>query len=157
MLSSLLTEGNARDSTALGGSIVHQRIVAHNHVIEDAFSMLPTSTLKIPPAMRNLLEYSCRPPLNYRCSVAARTGDLAGFAGQETPDPHLLEWDYGHYEGRASVAIHRERPEWKLFRDGCPGGESVLQVTERVYRVVSRLRTLKGDVLIFSIPQRRTT
>jgi probable phosphoglycerate mutase len=88
---------------------------------------------------------------------ALRTCDLAGFAGLATLDRELLEWDYGHYEGRTSVEIHRERPEWELFRDGCPGGESVLQVTERVYRVVSRLRTLKGDVLIFSIPQRRTT
>ena len=46
--------------------------------------------------------------------------------------------------------IHRERPEWEPFRDGCPGGESVPRITERVDRVVSRIRALKGNVLIFS-------
>ena len=81
---------------------------------------------------------------------ALRTCELAGFAGPATLDPDLLEWDYGHYEGRTLAEIHRERPDWELFRDGCPGGESVLQITERADRVVSRLRTLKGNVLIFS-------
>jgi broad specificity phosphatase PhoE len=81
---------------------------------------------------------------------ALRTCELAGFAGVATFDRDLREWDYGHYEGRTLTEIHRERPEWELFRDGCPGGESVLQITERVDRVVSRLRALDGNVLIFS-------
>ncbi len=81
---------------------------------------------------------------------ALRTCELAGFAGPATLDQGLLEWDYGHYEGRTLAQIHRERPEWELFRDGCPGGESVLQITDRVDRVVSRLRSLEGNVLIFS-------
>jgi broad specificity phosphatase PhoE len=81
---------------------------------------------------------------------ALRTCELAGFAGPARPDQDLLEWDYGHYEGRTLAEIHRERPDWELFRDGCPGGESVLQISERADRVVSRVRALKGDVLIFS-------
>jgi probable phosphoglycerate mutase len=81
---------------------------------------------------------------------ALRTCELAGFAALAILDPGLVEWDYGHYEGRTLAEIHRERPEWELFRDGCPGGESVLQITERVDRVVSRLRTLQGNVLLFS-------
>ena len=81
---------------------------------------------------------------------ALRTCELAGFASSATLDADLLEWDYGDYEGRTLAEIHRERPDWELFRDGCPGGESVLQITERVDRVVSRLRMLKGNVLIFS-------
>ena len=81
---------------------------------------------------------------------ALRTCELAGFMGLATLDRDLLEWDYGHYEGRTLADIHRERPEWELFRDGCPGGESVSQITERVDRVVSRLRALEGSVLIFS-------
>jgi broad specificity phosphatase PhoE len=81
---------------------------------------------------------------------ALRTCELAGFAGLATLEPDLLEWDYGHYEGRTLAQIHQERPGWELFRDGCPGGESVLQITERVERVVSRLRAFKGNVLIFS-------
>ena len=81
---------------------------------------------------------------------ARRTCELAGFAGAATLDPDLYEWDYGQYEGRTLVEIHRERPEWEIFRDGCPGGESVLQITERADRVVSRVRALKGNVLLFS-------
>jgi broad specificity phosphatase PhoE len=81
---------------------------------------------------------------------ALRTCELAGFASRAALDPGLLEWDYGDYEGRTLAEIHRERPEWELFRDGCPGGESVLQITERVDQVVSRLRALEGNVLIFS-------
>jgi len=81
---------------------------------------------------------------------ALRTCELAGFAGLARLDQDLLEWDYGHYEGRTLAQIHGERPDWDLFRDGCPGGESVLQITERVDRLVSRLGALGGDVLIFS-------
>ena len=81
---------------------------------------------------------------------AQRTCELAGFAGLATLDRDLLELDYGDYEGRTTAQIRRERPEWELFRDGCPGGESVLKITERADRVVSRLRALEGNVLIFS-------
>ena len=81
---------------------------------------------------------------------ALRTCELAGFAGTATIDRDLLEWDYGHYEGLTLAQIHKERPDWELFRDGCPGGESVLQISERVDRVVSRVRALEGNVLIFS-------
>jgi broad specificity phosphatase PhoE len=81
---------------------------------------------------------------------AHRTCELAGFGAVASLDPDLLEWDYGQYEGRKSVEIHQQRPDWDLFRDGCPGGESVAQISERVDRVVARLRALPGTVLLFS-------
>ena len=81
---------------------------------------------------------------------AKRTCELAGFGSVAEIDPNLLEWDYGEYEGRRSVEIHAERPDWQLFRDGCPGGESPQQVAERADRVVDRLRAVSGNVLIFS-------
>jgi broad specificity phosphatase PhoE len=81
---------------------------------------------------------------------ALRTCELAGFGAVATRDPELVEWDYGQYEGRTLAQIHQERPEWELFRDGCPGGESVLQISARADRVVSRLRALTGKVLLFS-------
>jgi probable phosphoglycerate mutase len=81
---------------------------------------------------------------------ARRTCELAGFGSVAEIDPNLLEWDYGEYEGRRSVEIHAERPDWQLFRDGCPGGESPQQVAERADRVVDRLRAVSGNVLIFS-------
>ena len=81
---------------------------------------------------------------------AMRTCDLAGFQAGSIVDSDLLEWDYGKYEGRRSADIHKERPDWQLFRDGCPGGESPEQVAARADRVVSRLRATNGDTLIFS-------
>jgi len=81
---------------------------------------------------------------------AARTCELAGFGSAAEVDRDLLEWNYGEYEGRTSADIHAERPGWQLFRDGCPGGETADQVGARVDRVVSRVRGVQGDVLIFS-------
>ncbi len=81
---------------------------------------------------------------------AARTCELAGFGGAAEVDRNLLEWDYGQYEGRRTVEIHAERPDWYLFRDGCPGGESPAQVGARADRVVSRIRSLPGQIIVFS-------
>jgi len=81
---------------------------------------------------------------------AARTCELSGFgAGAET-DPDLVEWNYGKYEGLTSAEIHRQHPDWDLFRDGCPGGESPAQVGERADRVVQCVRSIAGDVLLFT-------
>jgi len=81
---------------------------------------------------------------------ATRTCELAGFAAAAEVDRDLVEWDYGDYEGLRTAEIHDKRPEWKLFRDGCPGGESPDQIGARADRVVGRVRAVKGDVLIFS-------
>lgn len=81
---------------------------------------------------------------------AARTCELAGFGTAAEVDRDLLEWNYGEYEGRRTVEIRAERPDWQLFRDGCPGGESPDQVGARADRVVSRVRAVQGDVLLFS-------
>ena len=81
---------------------------------------------------------------------ASRTCQLAGFGAVAEVDRDLVEWNYGDYEGRTSVDIHSERPDWQLFRDGCPGGELPQQVGARADRVASRLRAIDGDALIFS-------
>jgi probable phosphoglycerate mutase len=81
---------------------------------------------------------------------AARTCELAGFGGVAEVDRELLEWDYGEYEGRRTVEIHATRPDWQLFRDGCPGGETPQQIGARADRVVSRLRAIQGNSLLFS-------
>ena len=81
---------------------------------------------------------------------ARRTCELAGFGDRAEIDRDLLEWNYGEYEGRRTEEIHAERPDWQLFRDGCPGGESPAQVGERADRVVKRVREIRGNVLIFS-------
>jgi broad specificity phosphatase PhoE len=81
---------------------------------------------------------------------AAQTCMLAGFGDTAEVDRNLVEWNYGDYEGRRTAEIRTERPDWQLFRDGCPGGESPDQVGARADRVVSRVRAVSGDVLLFS-------
>jgi len=67
---------------------------------------------------------------------AARTCELSGFGAGA--------------EGLTSAQILRDRPDWDLFRDGAPGGESPAQVGERADRVVQRIRSIRGDVLLFT-------
>ena len=81
---------------------------------------------------------------------ASRTCQLAGFGAVAEIDGDLVEWNYGDYEGRTSADIHSERPDWELFRDGCPNGESPNQIGTRADRVVGRVRAIEGNVLIFS-------
>src|SRR5438876_3521366 len=81
---------------------------------------------------------------------AARTCELAGFGSIAEVDRDLVEWNYGNYEGLRTTEIRAKRPDWLLFRDGCPGGETPDQVGARADHVVSRVREIKGDVLIFS-------
>lgn len=81
---------------------------------------------------------------------ARRTCELAGFADRAEVDPDLVEWNYGDYEGLTTAEIHKTRPGWRIFRDGCPGGESVDDACLRAERVVERLRALDQSVLLFS-------
>jgi broad specificity phosphatase PhoE len=81
---------------------------------------------------------------------AARTCELAGFGAVAQIDPDLVEWNYGRYEGLRTSEIRQMRPDWKLFRDGCPEGETLNQIGARADRVVSRVRALNTSVLLFS-------
>jgi broad specificity phosphatase PhoE len=81
---------------------------------------------------------------------ARRTCELSGFGEAAEVDRNLVEWNYGDYEGLRTADIHAKRPDWQLFRDGCPGGESPEQIGARADGVVSRLHAFQGDVLVFS-------
>jgi broad specificity phosphatase PhoE len=81
---------------------------------------------------------------------AKQTCQLAGFGDVAEVDPDLVEWNYGDYEGIRTADIREKRPDWELFRDGCPNGESPADVAVRADRVVARVRTTEGNVLIFS-------
>lgn len=98
------------------------------------------------PRLRDL---QCSLVLTSPLQRAARTCEVAGFAGAET-DADLYEWNYGAYEGRRTAEIRAERPDWNLFRDGCPGGESTADVGARADRVIARARATGGNVLLFS-------
>ena len=80
---------------------------------------------------------------------ARRTCELAGFAAVAEVTPDLVEWDYGDYEGRRTADIRLERPNWYLFRDGCPGGELLAAVGARADRLIARLRLDGSRILLF--------
>ncbi len=80
---------------------------------------------------------------------ARRTAELLGFTDVVVWDD-LVEWDYGDYEGRTRVDVHKERPGWSVWTDGSPGGESPDQVSRRVDEVIARCREVKGVVLMFA-------
>ena len=81
---------------------------------------------------------------------AKRTCELAGFGSTAEVDRDLVEWDYGEYEGLRTADIRARHPGWELFRDGFPGGESFEEVGARADRVVNRVRSVDGAVLLFS-------
>jgi broad specificity phosphatase PhoE len=79
---------------------------------------------------------------------ARRTAELAGFPDAE-PDPKLVEIDYGEYEGLTTAAIHEVNADWKMWRDGNPGGESIEEAGRRADAVIDRIAVAEGDVLLF--------
>jgi broad specificity phosphatase PhoE len=81
---------------------------------------------------------------------ASRTCELAGFGEVSEKNSDLMEWDYGQYEGALTAEIKRDRPDWELFRDGCPGGESPQDVARRADSFISLVLGVDGDVLAFS-------
>jgi len=81
---------------------------------------------------------------------ARKTCALAGFGSVAEVENDLVEWDYGQYEGLRSAEIRAKRPDWQLFRDGAPGGESPCQVMARADKVWKRVREVKGNVLLFT-------
>jgi broad specificity phosphatase PhoE len=80
---------------------------------------------------------------------ALRKAELAGFPSAE-PTPLLREFDYGDYEGLTSAQIHRERPGWEIYHDGCPGGESPDQVYRRAQAFLRLVGGRSGSVIAFS-------
>ena len=81
---------------------------------------------------------------------AQRTCALVGLGKDEEIEPDLAEWNYGDYEGGCTVDIRKVRPDWNIFRDGCPGGETPGQVSDRADRLIAHLRKLDGKVALFS-------
>ncbi|MDC0710979.1 histidine phosphatase family protein [Stigmatella sp. ncwal1] len=83
-------------------------------------------------------------------SRARETCALAGYGGAAQMRPELMEWDYGAYEGKTSVEIRSQFPDWTLWRDGVPRGETADQVRARVDPLIAEARQAQGHVLLFS-------
>jgi broad specificity phosphatase PhoE len=81
---------------------------------------------------------------------ARRTCALVGLGNAAEIEPDLAEWDYGDYESKTSADIRKDRPEWNVFQDGCPGGELPAQVYDRADRLIAHLCTMNGNIVLFS-------
>ena len=81
---------------------------------------------------------------------ARETCELSGLGRLAEVDEDLAEWDYGDYEGLTTPEILQRRPDWNLWRDGCPGGETPEQVATRADRVIARIARSPGDAAAFS-------
>ena len=81
---------------------------------------------------------------------ARETCDLAGLGNAATVEPDLAEWRYGEYEGLTTSPIRKLVPDWQIFRDGCPGGETPHQVGVRADRVIARIHEADGDRVLFA-------
>jgi broad specificity phosphatase PhoE len=97
-----------------------------------------------------LAEWKFTRVLSSPLSRALDTCRLAGYGDRAELSDALLEWDYGEYDGETTARIRESRPGWNLWRDGCPGGESVADVSARVDPLVSELKDSDGEVLLFA-------
>ncbi|KAK4243510.1 histidine phosphatase superfamily [Corynascus novoguineensis] len=63
----------------------------------------------------------------------------------------IAEWNYGDFEGLMEWEIKSliktkgllQGREWNIWGDGCEGGESMQQVTERLDRLISQIRLIQ--------------
>jgi broad specificity phosphatase PhoE len=80
---------------------------------------------------------------------ARETAELAGLHPDRTDD-RLVEWNYGEYEGRTTADIRKERPNWSIWADGAPGGETPEQVSARADDLLGDLASTldEGDVVL---------
>lgn len=81
---------------------------------------------------------------------ARQTCELAGLGEHARVDQDLMEWNYGEYEGLTPEQIHRRTPDWMIFADGCPGGETPDEVGARVDRLIAKVRAVTGRVALFA-------
>jgi broad specificity phosphatase PhoE len=97
-----------------------------------------------------LAEWSFERVLSSPLERALETCQLAGPGEACQTSDDLLEWDYGEYEGITTPEIRKSRPDWYLWRDGCPGGERPEDVGRRVDRVIAAIEDAEGDVALFA-------
>ncbi|MCA9218450.1 MAG: histidine phosphatase family protein [Planctomycetales bacterium] len=81
---------------------------------------------------------------------ARQTCELAGCGAHSQVEVDLIEWDNGEYEGQTHADVYKQRPDWNLFRDGCPNGEMPGEISDRADRLIERLKSLDGNVALFS-------
>jgi probable phosphoglycerate mutase len=122
--------------------------VSKQHTGRTDIPLAPAGERAAAALERALAEQSFAAVFTSPLQRARHTAELAGFPNARI-DERLVEVDYGEYEGRTSADIRKERPDWLLWRDGTPGGETIKQVGARADAVLADLAPIDGDVLLF--------
>lgn len=120
--------------------------LSRRHTGRTDLPLLPEGRKQAESLRDSLGRFSFRLVLQSPLARASETCRLAGMEAAVATDPDLSEWDYGRYEGLTTPEILEENPDWDLWRDGCPGGESPSQIEGRVDRVIATVRSAPGDV-----------
>jgi probable phosphoglycerate mutase len=120
------------------------------HTGRTAIPLTPSGEDEARELGKHLRDISFAQVLTSPLRRAVQTCSLAGLDKNPEIEPDLAEWDYGDYEGQRSVDILEERPDWNVYRDGCPGGEMPAQVSARADRLISRLLKLDGNIALFA-------
>ena len=120
------------------------------HTSHTDLPLLPSGIERARRLAPPLAEFEFARVLSSPLQRARETAELAGFGDRLEITPELTEWDYGEYEGLTSEAIWERRPDWRLWTDGAPGGESPEQVAARADRVIGDAVQAGGDVLLFA-------
>ena len=81
---------------------------------------------------------------------ARQTCELSGCGERVVPDPRLLEWDYGVYEGKTSAEIQTQIPGWNIWDNGVIGGETIDQVAARTDSLIEELDAITGNAALFA-------
>lgn len=71
---------------------------------------------------------------------ARQTCEVLGFSDEAQVRDGLAEWRYGRFEGLTPAEIQDRSPGWDLWDDGAPDGESPLDVTSRIDRVIEEIQ-----------------
>ena len=124
--------------------------LSHRHTGRTDLPLLPEGKVQAEALQTSLSGRKFTAVLTSPLRRARETCELAGLADAAVIDDDLAEWDYGAYEGRTTTDIRAERPQWDLFDDGAPGGETVTDVGARIDRVIARVRAIDGDVACFA-------
>ena len=81
---------------------------------------------------------------------ARQTCIFAGLGSRAEVDADLEEWDYGDYEGLTTAEIRTRNPDWNIFSDGCPSGETTREIADRADRLIQRFAGHSGKIALFS-------
>jgi probable phosphoglycerate mutase len=120
------------------------------HTSVTDLALLPVGRDRAARLVAPLSEHSYALVLCSPLRRARETCELAGFGDRAEIVDQLREWNYGEYEGLTTPEIRQRRPDWSLWRDGCPGGESPAQVQARAEAVIARLQAVDGEALAFA-------